>query len=454
MSQSIHDREIRIGIDIGCEKHYVAIGLSTGERIEGFELLHNSEAINLFFRRIEKVRTSYNLPVSIAMEGYNGYARPIDRYVLERGYRLFNVNNIKLARFKEIFPGPAKDDPIDAWKILELFVLKDTLPAAKNVLQEVGKVSEVNEKLKHFTRRRRVLVNENTRLINRLQGDLQATCPGLLSITGNVANLWFLRFLSARDDVRKLARIQRKSLLEIKGVGKNYADIIQQWQKQAKFSSTISWMGETIVHDVVRALQLHYEIEQLDKLIDQLILESNMASRLMTITGFGPICSGEIAGEIGTLDRFSSEASLALYLGMAVLNNKSGKYEGTKNPRNVNVRAKMAMMTAISRHIDHSPEAKKYYDKKRAEGKKHNQAVRSFGCHMVRVIWSMLKQDRDYIKKDNKFIELAEEKSTATCSWEAQRDVPNGEEENSPCPFGEGDGYLFLGSSKNTCRSN
>jgi transposase len=63
------------------------------------------------------------------MEGYNG-ARLLDRIVQEKGYRLFNVNNLKLARFKEVFSGEAKTDPIDTRKILKLFRLKDQLPMA------------------------------------------------------------------------------------------------------------------------------------------------------------------------------------------------------------------------------------------------------------------------------------------------------------------------------------
>jgi hypothetical protein len=53
------------------------------------------------------------------MEGYNGYARPSDSLIRARGYRLYNINNLKLARFKEIFPGAAKSDRIDARKGLE-----------------------------------------------------------------------------------------------------------------------------------------------------------------------------------------------------------------------------------------------------------------------------------------------------------------------------------------------
>ena len=115
-----------------------------------------------------------------------------------------------------------------------------------------------------------------------------------------------------------------------------------------------------------------------------------------TIPGYGVICSAELAGEIGTIERFASEASLALYLGMAPLDNTSGKYRGSKSPRQVNARAKAAMMTGVDRHRKQVPQSQRYYEKKRAEGKTHNQAIRALGRSLVRVIWSMLTNNRDY----------------------------------------------------------
>ena len=44
----------------------------------------------------------------------------------------------------------------------------------------------------------------------------------------------------------------------------------------------------------------------------------------------------ELAGEIGTIERFSKEGSLALYIGMSTLDNSSGKYQGSKQPKHVN----------------------------------------------------------------------------------------------------------------------
>ena len=102
--------------------------------------------------------------VLVAMEGYNGWARPLDTLVRAHGYRLFNINNLKLARFKEIFPAASKSDPVDARKGLELFQLSDHLPLARGVLQEVGEIPQTHAMLKRLSRRRRELVEEKTRI--------------------------------------------------------------------------------------------------------------------------------------------------------------------------------------------------------------------------------------------------------------------------------------------------
>ncbi len=388
--------EIRVCMDIGCKQHHVGIGLSNGQLLESFDMMHTTTGIDDFFKKIDTYKQSYKLPVVIAMEAYNGYARPIDQYALDKGYRVYNVNNNKLAQFKKVFAGPAKSDAIDTKKMFELFCLDDHLYLSKNVLQEVHKEPEVNNKLKRLTRRRSALVKEKVVTINRMQADIESVSPGLLKITGSADNLWFLNFLTARDALSKLARIKDKGLLEISKVGKRYLEPIKEWQKVASFSPETQWVGDMIIQDAKRLLVLKKEIARLEKMIDELNEDSEIARRIKTIVGFGTVTSAVLAGEIGTLARFNSESGLALYTGMAVLDNSSGGYTGSKKYIHVNRACKAALMVAVARHINHCPESKKYYDKKRAEGKKHNQAVRSLGRHMIRVIWSMLKNNRDY----------------------------------------------------------
>jgi transposase len=374
----------------------VAIGLSGGELLEEFEIDHNPEGFGHFFTRIARQESRYGFPVSVAMEGYNGYARPLDRMVRLRAYRLFNINNVKLSRFKEIFPGAAKTDRIDARKGLELFQLQDFLPAARGVLQEVAAVPEENALLKRLTRRRRRLVEERARVLNNLQADLQAVSPGLLDITGDASNVWFLRFMISADSLEKLPRLHRSTLLKIRSVGVKYADMIQCWQKRAHFSDEVDYVGEMIQEDAARILELRDKIMVLDDRIAKVAEGSREAVIVSSIPGFGPTSTAELAGEIGTIARFETEAGLALYVGMANLDNSSGKKKGSKSPKMVNTRAKAAMMAAVDSHRKCVPESQRYYEKKRAEGKKHNQAIRALGRHLCRTIFKMLKKEREY----------------------------------------------------------
>jgi len=264
------------------------------------------------------------------------------------------------------------------------------------VLQEVTGTPSENEVLKRLTRRRRRLVNERVRVVNSLQADLQAVCPGLLEITAEASNQWFLNFLLSADTLPQLARLRHSTLLKIPSVGVKCVSIIEGWQKRAHFSQEVEWVGEMIQEDANRCLDLDGKIKRLEAKIAEVAKGSKIAKILRSIPGFGAVCTSELAGEIGTIERFASEASLSLYLGMSTLDNSSGKYQGTKTPKHVNTRAKAAMMIALDRHRKYVPESQRYYEKKRNEGKKHNQAIRALGRHLSRIIYRMLKEERDY----------------------------------------------------------
>jgi len=204
--------ELRVGIDVGSRCHSVAIGLSDGRLLEEFEITHTAAGFEDFFKRVETSAERYQAPIAVAMGGDNGHDRPLDSLVGARGWPLFNVNNLKLTRFKEIFPAAAKNDRIDTKKALELFQLRDHLPMAGDVLQAIAPVPEENHVLKRLSRRQRRLVDERTRLGNALGTDLQAVCPGLLEITREVNNYWFLNFLTCRKGLTKLARLRHRPI--------------------------------------------------------------------------------------------------------------------------------------------------------------------------------------------------------------------------------------------------
>jgi len=388
--------ELQIGIDVGSLNHAIAVSDGLGNIINEFEITHTQKGFDDFFKIIENEADKRDATITIAMEGYNGWARPFDSLILQKGYRLYNVNNVKLARFKEIFPAAAKTDAIDARKIVELFSLQKHLPVAKKVLQEIAVSDDTNAQLKKLTRRRKQLVEERMAIANRFGADLQAEAPDLKALTSSVDNLWFLRFITLREDIRKLSKVHKQSIAKIKYLGKKNLALIVQWQKEALFSHTLDYTASILYDDAMRILELKNKIKELTGQIEVLIPFSKIAKVIKTIPGFSTISAGTLAGEIATLDRFENEGSLALYLGMTNLDNSSGKYKGSKRNMATNRHAKMAMITATMKHTQHVEESKQYIEKKISQGKKYQQAIRSIGRHLTRVIWSMIQHERTY----------------------------------------------------------
>ena len=388
--------ELRVAVDVGSQFHQVAIGDSNGALLEEFRINHQRVGFEQFFERIGRYRAT---DVRVAMEGYNGWARPLDQQVLDRGWRLFNVNNLKLARYKEIFPAPAKTDAIDARRMLELFAFDAQRSLGREVLQEVAAPTPQQRELKYLTRRRRLLVNDRATRLTRLRTDLQAVCPDLLALTRSVDNLWFLRLLTCRDRLTSMARLQAKTIGAIRGIGVKTLPRILAWQKTATFGSTIDMADVDIVADAAAILALNEQIKVVNARIGAAASTCTMTCCLLSIPGFGVTGTAELSGEVGSLQRFNSEASLALYLGMAPLDHSSGMKNRAKRTKSINRRCQAALMTCIVRHMACVPESQLYYDRKRAEGKRHNQAVRALGRHLVRVIWHMLQNNRDYAMK-------------------------------------------------------
>lgn len=320
----------------------------------------------------------------------------MDSQILAQGWHRYAINNLKCARFKEIFPAPAKTDAIDARRMLQLLQLRDRIPMASAVLQEVAPVDALHQQLKALARRRKQLVAERMKVSQRMQAGLQGAAPGLLAITGQADNLWFLNFLTCRTDLRKLKSVRQATLLKLDGVGVGYAARIAAWQKTAAFAESAAWASPMIYADATRMLSLREAIAGLEARIAELTAQSGIAQRLLSMPGMGSVCASELAAEIGNIGRFKDEASLAVYLGVAPLDRSSGKRVGAKLPRQINPRARDALIIAMVHHMHAVPASRAFYDRKRLEGKTHMQALRALARHVARILFRMLTDNRDY----------------------------------------------------------
>ena len=69
---------LRVGIDVGRNAHRVGIARLDSSILKRFNISRTDVGFQEFFRRVERHRQQTALPIAVAMEGFNGYARPLD----------------------------------------------------------------------------------------------------------------------------------------------------------------------------------------------------------------------------------------------------------------------------------------------------------------------------------------------------------------------------------------
>ncbi|GAH94461.1 unnamed protein product, partial [marine sediment metagenome] len=125
--------------------------------------------------------------------------------------------------------------------------------------------------------------------------------------------------------------------------------------------------------------------------------ESKEVKHLKTIPGVATKLASRFIGEIGYINRFPSEKQLAVYCGVACVNNDSGKVTKAREVYKANKICKHTLITMAGGSIRFSFQCRDYYLKKRAEGKAHNHALRCLARQLIKVIYKMLTEGRDYI---------------------------------------------------------
>ncbi|MCP4160130.1 MAG: IS110 family transposase [Deltaproteobacteria bacterium] len=389
------------GIDIGSKKHHIVV-MDAGEAI-----LYDQEVehkLSEFYRTIDKLKglqKSEGGIISFAIEGKNGYGLPFDRILMEEGFTLYNVDNLKLKRFKDVFGAEWRNDQRDARMLAKMLKLRDHINSEnENAFIEVEKTPEVNEKLKILSRHQQTQIDEKIRIQNRLRKRLLEVCPGIFEF-GDTDSKKLLRILAKYPDFSKYKKLTLKSLIKIKMIGKKYASLIIDDLLKIEYVKELSDVYKTIIlSNVKRILELKEEIEQLDNKLEEVGQKSSEVNILTSMRGIGVKLSSRLTGEIEDVNRFKKESQLAVYCGVACVDDDSGKKEKTKSVHKANKICKATMIEIAGCTIRYVPESKAYYAKKRSEGKSHNHALRCLARQLIKVIFKMLKENRNYILKE------------------------------------------------------
>jgi len=386
------------GIDVGSESHHIIILDEEDNFLYNQKVAHKlnefTESIKLF-RKIEKQEGG---KISFALEGKNGYSAPFDRILLDQGFTLYNVDNFKLKRFREAFAGEWRDDERDSLMLSKMLKLKEHINSQREkVFIKIEKPSPLTESLRLLSRHQQTLIDERVRLTNRLRKKLLEVCPQILEL-GKLKNKKIVAILTKYPDFSKYKRITLCSLLKIKGIGKKGVPFLLKRLNNIEYVPGLTNIYKTIILSYAqRILELREEIEDIDKKLDEIGNQSKEVNHLKTIPGVATKLASRFVGEIGDINRFPSEKQLAIYCGIACIDNNSGKVTKAKVVHKANKICKQTLINMAGCSIRFSPQCKTYYLKKRTEGKNHNHALRCLARQLIKVIYRMLTEDREYI---------------------------------------------------------
>lgn len=389
------------GIDIGSEKHHVIIMDEQGVVIYDQKVSHKFKEFHAAINKFKEIENSHKGKVSFAIEGKNGYGAPFDRILLEHGYRLYNIDNLKLKRFRDIFGAEWKNDQRDAKMLAKMLRLKAQLDTEdEEAFIEIVKPPIASEKLKLLSRHQQTLINEKVSLQNRLEKKLLEVCPEMLDL-GNLKSKKLLRILVKYPDFSKYKNLKFRSLEKIEKIGKTYASSIYPRLVKIEYVKELSDVYKIIIYSIAKnILDIKSQIDALDKKLDEIGQQVSVVKRLTSIPGVGVKLSSRLIGEIENIDRFRTESQLAVYSGIACIENSSGKVEKARLVYKCNKICKVTMVAIAGCTIRRIPECGVYYAKKRAEGKSHNHALRCLARQLIKVIFKLLKEDRDYRTKE------------------------------------------------------
>ena len=308
----------------------------------------------------------------------------------ERGQGVCYVPGLSVDRARDGYRGESKTDRKDARVIADQARMRGDLGRL-----EPG--DDALAGLQLLLARRRDLVADRTRALTRLRETLLALFPALeraLNLTTRGPLELVARYQSS-GAIRRAGRKRVAAYLKKRGVTK--ADALARRALEASEEQSIKLPAEDVASEIVAELAgsilaLKERVEALDEDLARRFFSRPEARVLSSFPGIGPILGAEFLVAVGDVSAFGSADRLAAYAGLVPAAHDSGKRVGNhRKGRGGNKVLKRVFYQSAFSSMRAVPESRAFYDRKRAEGKRHTQAVIALARRRVNVLWAMLR---------------------------------------------------------------
>lgn len=389
------EQAIWAGIDAGKSDHYGVVIDADGKQLLSRRVANDETAL------LELISTVATMAgdgeVTWAIDLNAGGAALLITLLIAAEQRLLYIPGRTVHHASGSYRGEGKTDAKDA------AVIADQARMRRD-LQPLRPGDDITVELRILTSRRTDLVADRTRAINRLRAQLLEYFPALeraFDYSATKAALLLLTGYQTPDGLRRAGAARLAAWLR-KRKARNADAIAAKAIEAANAQHTIV-PGQQLAAAVVARLAkevmaLDTEIGDTDAMIEERFRRHRHAEIILSMSGFGVTLGAEfLAATGGDMSAFASVDRLAGIAGLAPVPRDSGRISGNlKRPRRYNRRLLRTCYLSALVSIRSDPASRTYYDRKRAEGKRHTQAVLALARRRLNVLWAMLRDHTTY----------------------------------------------------------
>ncbi|SEO93433.1 IS110 family RNA-guided transposase [Actinacidiphila rubida] len=382
------------GIDCGKTHHHCVVVDSEGDRLLSRRVANDEMELLQLLGDVLALADGKRTTWAVDMTG--GEPGLLIALLVNHSQELLYIPGRVVNRATDGYRGEGKTDARDARVIADQARMRrDLLPV------RLG--DEAVIELKLLTSYRSDLVADRTRTVNRLRSTLTSMFPALERAL-DVTNAGPLVLLTGYQTPAALRRVGTKRLTtwlnhrKVKGAQKLAETAVEAAGRQhtaVAGEKAIAKMVHTLAKEV---MVLNEKGNETDKLIEGRFHEHELAEVIESMPGIGSVLGAELlVGIGGDLEGFPTADRLAAFAGLAPAPRDSGKSSGNLHrPQRYHRRLQRVFYTSALISIQFDPNSRRFYDRKRAEGKRHTQAVLALARRRVNVIWALIRDRRCY----------------------------------------------------------
>ena len=386
------DIEIFLGLDVGKTDHWACAVTQDGTKIWNKTLPNDEAKLTAVYQKLlaqGQVLVIVDQPATIG-----AMAVAVAQHL---GIPVAYLPGLSMRRIADMYPGTAKTDEKDA------FIIADAARTMPHTLRSIQISDEDEATLGMLTGFDLDLARQITQTSNRIRGLFTQIHPPLERVIGpwleHDAVLEVLATWPTPTQLKHAGNARIDAKLKKHGARRHTAwagAILEALDQQSVVVVGTDAAGLVIPHLARQLISLHAQRADVATHLEAMVEAHPLYPVLTSMPGVAVRTSAIIIAEISG-KTFSSAAALSSYAGLAPTTRQSGSsIKSERVSHSGNKRLKRALFLSAFASIRFDPTSRAYYDRKRAQGKRHNQALIALAHRRLTVLFAMVRDGSLY----------------------------------------------------------